>query len=121
VEVGKEENERRKMKKHSLIKLIPIKLVFMGLFILVQPASGEDFPEHAETLFKGRIFGDQLILIDKTGRKLTAEDGIYTTQDGEKITVMKGTIVAVPTSKSKGIYSAFRIVEVDFLKNNNYE
>jgi hypothetical protein len=104
------------MKKAFLIRVIPIKLVLMAFLMLAQPASGEDLPEHAEVLFKGRIFGDQLILIDKTGRKLTAEDGIYTTQDGEKIEVMEGTIVAVPTSKSKGIYSAFRIVEVDFLK-----
>ena len=104
------------MKKATLNGLIPVKLVLMAFLIFVQPASGEDLPEHPEALFKGRIFGDQLMLIDKTGRKLTAEDGIYTTQDGDKITVMEGTIVAVPTSKSKGIYSSFRIIEVDFLK-----
>jgi hypothetical protein len=104
------------MKKSILNRLILGKLVLMAFLILVQPASGEDLPEQAEAVFKGRIFGDQLILIDKTGRKLTAEDGIYTTQEGEKITVMEGTIVDVPTSRSKGIYSGFRIIEVDFLK-----
>jgi hypothetical protein len=82
-----------------------------------QPAFCEDFSEEAEeveVMFKGKIFGDQLMLLDNMGRKSTAKDGIYTTENGTEIRVKNGTMIDIPSSDSIGTYSSIRIVEVEY-------
>jgi len=79
-----------------------------------QPAFGEDLSEEVEVMFKGKIFGDQLMLLDSMGRKSTARDGIYTTENGAEIRVENGNIIDIPTFDSKGIYSSINIIEVEY-------
>jgi len=102
------------MRKSSMKILGQIKLVLMALLTLVQISLAADLPEQAEIVMKGKIFGDQLMLIDEGGRQSPSKDGIYTTQDGTKITVEKGIIVNTTMSKGRGMCSTFRIVEVNY-------
>ena len=99
-------------------KLIRITLILIGLLMLFQPALGEDLSEEVEIEFKGKIFGDQLMLLDDMGRKSTAKDGIYTTENGTEIRVENGSIVDIPTSDGKGTYSTIRIVEVEYFETD---
>ena len=99
-------------------KLIQITLILFSLLMLFQPALGADLSEEVEVIFKGKIFGDQLMLLDNMGRKSTAKDGIYTTENGTKIKVENGTIVEIPSADSKGTYSTIRIIDVEFSETN---
>jgi len=102
-----------------MTRLIKMALVLIAYLLIFQPAFGEDLSEEGEIKFKGKIFGDQLMLIDEIGRKSTAKDGIYTTEDGTKITVEHGIISDIPSKfKSKGVYSTFRIIEVEYFETN---
>ena len=102
------------MKKSCKSKLIQITLVLIALLMFFQPALGEDLSEEAEVMFKGKIFGDQLMLLDNMGRKSTAKDGIYTTENGTEIRVKNGTMTEIPSADSIGTYSSIRIVEVEY-------
>ena len=96
-------------------RLIKMALVFFASLMIYQPVFGEDLSEQTEIKLKGKIFGDQLILIDEMGRKSTAKDGIYTTENGTEITVEHGNVSDIsPTFESKGMYSAFRIIDVEY-------
>ena len=99
-------------------KLIRITLILIGLMMSFQPAFGEDISEEVEVIFKAKIFGDQLMLMDNMGRKAAAKDGIYTTENGTKIRVENGTIVDIPSADSKGTYSTIRIIEVEYSETN---
>lgn len=100
---------------HSFI----ITLVFIFSLTVFKPALGEDLLEQGMNKFKGKIFGDQLILFDEMGGKTTARDGIYTTENGTKIIVKKGNIEDIPsTFKSMGVYSTFRIIAVEYFDSN---
>ena len=111
------------MKKSYKSKLIQITLMLIALLMFCQPAFCEDLSEEveeveeveeAEVIFKGKIFGDQLMLLDSMGRKSTARDGIYTTENGTEIRVKNGTMIEIPSADSIGTYSSIRIVEVDY-------
>ena len=106
------------MKESCKSKLIQITLALIALLMFSQPALGGDPSEEVDVLFKGKIFGDQLMLLDNMGRKSIAKDGIYTTEDGTKITVENGAMIDIPTSFSKGAYSSIRIVEVEYAETN---
>ena len=100
---------------HSFI----ITFILAFLLAVFKPALGEDLLEQGTHKFKGKIFGDQLILFDEMGGKTTARDGIYTTENGTKITVKKGTVEDIPSAfKSMGVYSTFRINEVEYFDSN---
>jgi len=100
-------------------KLIKIILVFIVLLMIFEPVFGEDLSEQGKIIFRGKIFGDQLMLIDGMGRKSTAKDGIYTTEDGTKITVKDGKVNDIPPMfASKGMYSSCHIVEVEYFDTN---
>jgi len=105
------------MRKSFMNKLIKITLILIGSLMLFQPVLGAESSEQEEINMKGKIFGDQLMVIE-TGRKSTAKDGIYTSEDGTKITVKDGRVVEMPSFKSKGMYSSFRIVEVEYFETN---
>jgi hypothetical protein len=102
------------MKESCKSKLIRITLMLIALLMFFQPAFGEDLSEEVEVMFKGKIFGDQLMLLDSMGRKSTARDGIYTTENGTKITVKNGTMIDIPSSDSIGTYSSIHIVDVEY-------
>jgi hypothetical protein len=107
------------MTKSGMSRLIKIALVLTASLMISQPAFGEDVPEQGKIKFKAKIFGDQLMLINEMGIKSTAKDGVYTTEDGTKITVEHGNIIDIPpTFKSKGAYSSFRIIEVEYSETN---
>jgi len=100
-------------------KFIKIALIFIASIMIFQPVFGGDLSEQGKIKFKGKIFGDQLMLIDEIGRKSTAKDGIYTTEDGTKITVKDGKVNDIPPMfESKGMYPSCHIVEVEYFETN---
>ncbi len=101
------------MKKSRMNIIVQIKLVIIGSLMLVQPVLGGDLSEQTEPALKGKIFGDQLILIDKAGRQSVAKDGTYITQDGAKIIVKEGNIIDIPTLMKS---STFQIVEAEYFE-----
>jgi len=104
------------MTESSKNKLIRVTLILFGLLMFFQPAFCEDLSEKVEVIFKGKIFGDQLMLIDNMGRKSAAKDGIYTAENGAEIRVKDGSIVDIPSSDSIGTYSSIRIIEVEYFE-----
>ena len=105
------------MTKSWMRKLIKITLILISSLMFLQPVLGEELSGQEEVEMKGKIFGDQLMVFE-SGRKSTAEDGIYTTEDGTKITVKDGKIVEMPSLKNNGTYSSFRIIEVDYFETD---
>jgi hypothetical protein len=105
------------MTKSWMRTTIKITLILISSLIFFQPVLGEELSGQEEVEMKGKIFGDQLMVFE-SGRKSTAEDGIYTTEDGTKITVKDGKIVEMPSLKNKGTYSSFRIIEVDYFETD---
>ena len=105
------------MTKLCLSKLIKITLILISSLMFFQPVLGEELSGKEEVKMKGKIFGDELMVFE-SGRKSTAEDGIYTSEDGTKITVKDGKIAEMPSFKNKGTYSSFRIIEVEYFETD---
>lgn len=90
------------MKKYSQNK---IGLILGIIFVLSQPvysgivcAETPLVPQQTSLVIQGKIVDNRLMLIDKTGRQTLAPDGVYTIQDGSKITVNQGQIIDIPSS-----------------------
>ena len=95
------------MKKSGLNRLSKIGLIFGAILLLSQPvfpgevsAKTPKLSRQTSDAVQGKIVGNKLMLIDKTGRQTLAPDGVYTIQGGSKITVNQGQIIDIP---SRGI------------------
>ena len=92
------------MKKSGLNRLSKIGLILGTILFLSQPVFSGDLSVKTPKLSRqtrdavqGKIVGNKLMLINKTGRQTLAPDGIYTIQDGSKITVNQGQIIDIPS------------------------
>ncbi len=92
------------MKKSGLNRLSKIGLILGAILLLSQPVFSKVVSEKTPKLsqqtcdaVQGKIVGNKLMLIDKTGRQTLAPDGIYTIQGGSKITVNQGQIIDIPS------------------------
>ena len=92
------------MKKSGLNRLSKIGLILGAILLLSQPvfsgvvsAKTPKLSRQTCDAVQGKIVGNNLILIDKTGRQTLAPDGVYTIQGGSKITVNHGQIIDIPT------------------------
>jgi hypothetical protein len=92
------------MKKSGLNRSSKIGLIFGAILLLSQPvfsgivsAKTPKLSRQTCDAVQGKIVGNKLMLIDKTGRQTLAPDGIYTIQGGSKITVNQGQIIDIPT------------------------
>jgi len=91
------------MKNSTLKRLSKIGLILGVVFLLVQFAFSGTVSARSPKLFQqksavvqGKIVGNKLMLIDKTGRQTLAPDGVYKIRDGSKISVNQGQIIDVP-------------------------
>ncbi len=95
-------------------KAASIILIFaLAMVALSQAMAAGDIRALAGKGLKGKVVGQQLVLMDPAGKQVPAPDGVYTTAGKEKIIVQKGRIIEIdilsPTVKN----STFGIIEID--------
>jgi len=86
----------------------------VAMIALSQAAGAGDIKAFAGKGLKGKVSGQQLILIDPRGNQVQAPDGVYTANGGKKITVQKGRIIDINHLSPALKKSAFGIIDVDF-------
>ena len=95
------------MKTSNLNRLGRISLILAAAFLFTLPmifgsvfAQAPAFSQQKSEIIQGRIVGNQLMLIDTTGRQTLATDGVYTLRDGSKISVQQGHIIDIDSRKT---------------------